>query len=202
MDIPTFLLITAYALLAIVVAAAAICLLALIGKVRVNKSYEKALFSSIIIASASMIIASVRTVLVPIHRTVLSEELLLSPQPSWDSSYPENSWRTKGIFERTKDGIVFSGVTYAFVDRQKIPVIRWSASQAINLPTSGDRISLAVSKKWTDEAATIYPEIKYEVGKDVPGIMTLSVDVGLRGLWLPKEGTRGAWGLVFSRAEP
>ena len=202
MDIPRFLAIAAYALLAIVVAAAVICLAALIGVVKVKAGYQKALFSSIIIASSSMIVAAVRAILMPPSPTV-SEELLLSPQPTWDSNYPSRSWRTRYIFERGKDGIaLFSGVTSKFRDNEWVPVINWEVPPGSKLIVSGDKMSFAVSQKWTKEAAAINPNLKYEVDKEIPGTMTLSVDIGLRGYWLPQDGARGAWGMMFNKAQP
>jgi glucan phosphoethanolaminetransferase (alkaline phosphatase superfamily) len=84
--------------LVIFAVAAALTLLSLIGKVKMEKSYQNKLFTVLLIEVIGTIIAFVSYNLKPDFTPNISEKILMSNNGYWEWSFPEGSWRTRIYF--------------------------------------------------------------------------------------------------------
>ena len=193
-----FTLVATYAFLTVVVLSAIVCLLALIGKVRVQKGYLKPLFSSVLLVMASVVFSAVRKGLAPDAAAPLSETILLSNGGAWDWNYPELSWRTKMHFTKGSAGLAFSGTT--FLGATDVPLITWKSTQSISASDLATELSFPVTKQWTKQAAERNPDLKYAADQPVAGTMKLSSDVSLRGAWTPTSSTGADWSVMLTRS--
>jgi len=194
---PLFLEFALYSFLLVVVLAAVICLLGIAGTIRVPPYYEKKLFASVVLAIVSLVVLLVRQAVLP-PRIAVSEDVFLSSKGSWDWSYPEKSWRTYVSFKKDKSGLTFSATTYLYRGQGGIPVVKWNSIKPIKLAGTENSVAFDVTRQWTTEAAAAYPELQYEIGKQFSGIMTISADVALRGIWQPTDAT-SPWDLVLNQ---
>jgi hypothetical protein len=185
--------------------AAALTLLSLIGKVKMEKSYQNKLFTVLIIEVIGTIIAFVSYNLKPDFTPNISEKILLSNNGYWEWSYPEAGWRTRIYFlkDTAKSDIFFEATTFYIPKDSNNKLLsekriyQWESSKPISIPQLGKEIEFEVTKKTLDDIVLAEPDRKKEIGQVEKGIVRLSTDISLKGTYVPQNSTQN-WGIILN----
>lgn len=190
--------------LGIFVLTALIALGALVGWVPLQPYYKKNLFRLLILEVVGCVIGfgtqAFKSIKSP--RTDL-RAVLLSGDLGWDWQYAEKNWRSRIHFQRgAGDKIVMVGDTFAVdADGHRQDIIKWESSEPFVVPAKADSVTFKARRTWTEDAAKLYPQSQWEVGKKIDVTFTLQTEIALRGA-VKNATSAETWGTVMTPAYP
>jgi hypothetical protein len=181
---------------------AIITLLGIINIVKIRPQFLKPLFTLLILEVVGSVAGYVKDIL-KTPSDYISKAQIISTQ-IWNSSYPENGWRTHATFQQTVNGIMFHATTFYVsktATKKDEPIIIWESVSPIQINEFTKEISFPVVRKWSPNAVSFYPELKNEIeanqGEGERGIVKLTKTIGLRGAFV-SDVKNEQWGFMFN----
>lgn len=190
--------------LAIFVITALIALASLIGWLSLERYYKRNLFKLLILEVVGCVIGFGFSALsAPVNSNDDLQTTLLSHELGWDWQYAEKGWRSRIRFEQAEGGkLTMVGATY-LVDTKgnHDAILTWESSEPFDVPRNAESSSFKARREWTEAAASVYPELQYEVGKKTDVTFTVHAEMGLRGA-IQNVSSAETWGLVMTPSDP
>lgn len=189
--------------LGIFVLTALITLGGLVGWVSVKPEFQKQLFKLLILEVVGCVVGFggqvFRTIVSPRSdlRTVLTSSVM-----GWDWQYAEKNWRSRIYFQQAGKGKFTMVGSTDVVDAvgHKQTVLTWESSEPFEVTTRADAVTFKARRVWTDDAAKIDPNLRYEVGKKTDVDITVHLEPALRGA-IKNQASTETWGLVMTPSQ-
>jgi len=174
--------------LAVFALTAAIALGGLVGWIPLESYYRKNLFRLLILEVVGCVVGfgaqsfrSLGTPRADLRATMLRNEL------GWNWQYAEKGWRGRLRFEdaggrklKMVGSMRLVGLGAEAVG-QDGPILTWETSEPFEVPARAEAVTFKGTRTWTEGAARVYPELRWEVGKKTDVSITVRIDEMLRG---------------------
>ena len=188
----------------IFVLTALIALASLPGWIRIGEYYKRKLFQLLILEVVACMVGfgsqALRSSSAPPQDLRL---VLLAPELGWDWQYAEKAWRARLRFEpNTGRKLTLVGETYLVGrgDSRPLALIRWESTEPFEVPTGAKAVTFKAYRTWTQAAADVDPNLRWEVGKKTEVLITVRPEQALNGA--VKDGTSAPWGLMMTPGFP
>jgi hypothetical protein len=172
------------------------------GRIRVKPYYEKKLFVALVLELIGCVIVFGGQALTSRATQDNASEMVMDYSQGWHAQYAERGWRARYRFIPTKDGkMTMVGSTYLVSDAKYAakPIINWESAEPFDVDPTKAKVTFRARRAWTDVAAAVYPELRYEVGKKTDVQITLAHESALRGV-VANGNSAEIWGLTMTPA--
>jgi hypothetical protein len=195
--------------LGIFVMTALIALGALVGWVSLQPYYKKNLFRLLILEVVGCVVGfgGAQAIGSRPQRETDLRTTLVAHDLGWDAQYAENGWRSRIRFESTAEGkLSMMGSTYLAAPapeaaRVSQPILIWESSEPFEVPADAHSVTFKARRSWTEAAATVYPQLQWELGKKTDVLFTVKLESALSGA-VTNATSAETWGLVLTPAFP
>jgi hypothetical protein len=177
-----------------------ISILSIIGWVIIEKPYKWGLYSVLMVQVIGCVIKFGNDAFHTSPETNL-QTILLTPKMGWDWQYAEKGWHSrirftpneKGKFNMIGNTIIKGG------DGTEKTIINWESSEPFEVEPKAKAITFKAYRIWTEEAAKLDTNLRWETGKKRQIEITVNLDMSLRG-GITSINTADTWGLVMTPA--